>query len=163
MPPPGKSLEPDPTSPVSPSAPNLKPPVKAVPRVSLVDRTCECLRSGLREGRWAGRLPPSRRLCAELGVAQNTLLAAQSRLVSEGLLRRAGRKSLEITAERTRVSGAPLRVAFLLANDYVRTGVLLRELLSEAQTALENEGTSAFTSSTRTSPRTRPARISRRA
>lgn len=73
-------------------------------------------------------------------MAQNTLLAAQSRLVSEGLLRRAGRKSLEITAERTRVSGAPLRVAFLLANDYVRTGVLLRELLSEAQTALENEG-----------------------
>jgi hypothetical protein len=74
-------------------------PMKEIPpsshslpvRLTLADQAADCIRQGLRGGRWDGVMPAEGELSRELGVSRGTLRSALGVLFAEGLLRPGGR------------------------------------------------------------------------
>jgi len=65
---------------------------------SLVADTADCLRAGIRSGRWRDLLPGERKLAGELQVGRNTLRAALSQLERSGWLSSCGNRRRSICA-----------------------------------------------------------------
>lgn len=119
--------------------------MKAAKRLTLSEHVAEVLIEGLRDGRWAGKLPGVRMLAKELNVSRDTVRDALRLLETKQVLNHGGAgRSRTIAAQGGMDSKRVLRVGVLLPSPLEVENRHTNELILATRQAIEDIGHVCF-------------------
>jgi DNA-binding LacI/PurR family transcriptional regulator len=112
----------------------------ALKRSGMLEQACEYIRREAASSDWGDRLPTVRRLSKDLGIAQNTVLAAIRKLDTEGFFKGSGRdRRIDLTKLPAKKKGAA-RVAIIPRLAFSESSPALQRSIARLRHHLEAEG-----------------------